>query len=507
MRIMLVQPKLNPRVASLGKLEPIALEILAAALPGHQVRIFDFRFERSLACEIKDWQPDIVGVTALTVEYPEAVTAIQEVRGCSPGIRIVVGGTHATMSPGDFNLPGVAAIVRGLGHRTFSELIGAFISGNDPAVIPGLALPRDGKLLFTGNRPPETEFSEIPRPARSLTERYRRFYRPTYYKSNVGVAITSLGCPARCAFCSSWKQNEGRYLELDAKSVVEDILSVPEDEVMLADDNSLHNTERAWEIARLLRERKNHKRIRTYARADTIAANPDLLKALRAAGLRALIVGYEAASDARLRRYNKGTTMEINRAAMKVLREAGIQNRAMFVISQDFTREDFDELSGFIESEGVCSPQFTVFTPTPGTPLYEQEQENLLTREYAYYDFTHCVLPTRMDYMAFFDEYAGLYKRAYSPLRYLRMWRRDLGEFLLQGRWPMTERRLTSLARSVIAGMVLNRRMRTLRRDYEVLAADVLPAGGDPVADGSEMEAGQLGTVNAVESLVGIERT
>ncbi|UCF41644.1 MAG: cobalamin-dependent protein [Gemmatimonadota bacterium] len=467
-----MQPKVDPRVRSLGKLEPLALEILAGALSHHEVRLFDHRFEANLAREVSEWRPDVVGVTALTVEYGCAVDAIREVRATRPDVRIVVGGTHATMMPADFALPEVDAVVLGLGHDTFRELLDAHASGKDPSAVRGLALPEKGGLRFTDERPPAESFDAIPNPDRSVTRRYRRRYRATFSLDPEGEAtvITSLGCPGRCAFCSSWQQNKGRYLERDPESVVEEILAAPGRRLVLADDNSLHNIERAWRIVELLRRSKTRKRVRTFVRADTIAANPDLMRALREVGFGTFIVGYEAVTDARLREYHKGNTMETNRAAIRVLREAGIENRAMFMVAQDFRREDFAELSRFIEQEKLRTPIFAVFTPVPGTPLYERSQNDLLTRDYAYFDYVHCVLPTRMDYLEFHDEFVKLYMHTYSIRRYLRDWAEEGVQLLKTGRWPATERKHVPLGLALFYGLAFRRYLAPLRRDYEAIA-------------------------------------
>ena len=478
-RILLVQPGIDRRIRSLGHLEPLPLEILAAALPLHEVRIFDYRYEDSLTRELAEWRPDVVGVTALTVEYRQAVRVIEETRAAAPAVRVVVGGTHASMVPEDFCLSGVDAIVIGLGHETLRELVEAYEAGADPSAIPGLALPRDGKLLFTDKRSPEASFDTIPNPDRSLTKKYRRRYRATFSLDPEGdaVSITSLGCPGRCSFCSSWKQNEGRYLERSAEAVVEDLLSIPSRRIMLADDNSLHNVERAWKIVELLQRAKVRKHIRTYVRADTIASQPELMKALHSVGFRALIVGYEAVTDKRLQGYRKGNTVETNRAAMRVLRSVGIENRAMFVVAQDFAPADFRELSEFIRKEGLRTPLFTVLTPVPGTPLYERSKKDLLTHEYAYFDYAHCLLPTQMDYMEFFREYAGLFRRAYSIRRYAKDCLSEWGQFITTGKWPRTERQNVSWAAALFLTLIFRQFLKPLRRDYEMLAATNRQAG------------------------------
>ncbi len=473
MRVLLVQPKIDPRIASLGRLEPLGLETLAAAIPDHEVRIFDYRFERSLTNALDDFRPRVVGVTAVTVEFREAVRVTQEVKAFSKDILVVVGGCHATLAPEDFCLSTVDAIVIGLGHHTFSEMIASVERREGWFGIPGLALPDSDGLRFTNERPPEESFAQIPNPDRKLTERYRRSYGPAFRFAHSGVAITTLGCPARCNFCTTWTQNRGVYLEREPAEVVVDILSMREPEILLADDNSLHNPDRAWEICGLLREHRARKRIIAYARADTIANNPDLMNALKTVGFYALIVGYEAISESRLEALNKGCSVDTNRRAMNVLREAGIRNIAMFVIVPDFSREEFRELARFVESERLWAPRFTVLTPEPGTPFYKKVEKDLLVQareDPVAYDFTHCVLPTRLDYMTFFDEYENLFLDAYSKSRYIKEFLDELRSFCRCRSWPKTERVLTPFANVLLGKHVVKKAFHRLRNDYEALA-------------------------------------
>ena len=53
--------------------EPLALEMLAAVVPDHDVRIFDMRIDEDLTGTLEDFAPDMVAVTALTTEVYAAL--------------------------------------------------------------------------------------------------------------------------------------------------------------------------------------------------------------------------------------------------------------------------------------------------------------------------------------------------------------------------------------------------------------------------------------------------
>ncbi len=59
-------------------------------------------------------------------------------------------------------------------------------------------------------------------------------------------------------------------------------------------------------------------------------------------------------------------------------------------------------------------PIFTVLTPLPGTPLYEEKYDELLTHNYELFDFVHSVLPTRLPRKEFYQYFTNLYYKSYS---------------------------------------------------------------------------------------------
>jgi len=72
MRILLVQPPLDPTTSMLNRLglaEPLGLEYVAASVQDHEVMILDLRVGGSLENEIESFHPHIVGVSSLTLRF------------------------------------------------------------------------------------------------------------------------------------------------------------------------------------------------------------------------------------------------------------------------------------------------------------------------------------------------------------------------------------------------------------------------------------------------------
>ncbi len=62
----------------------------------------------------------------------------------------------------------------------------------------------------------------------------------------------------------------------------------------------------------------------------------------------------------------------------------------------------------------VKIPSYTVLTPLPGTVLYEEMKDKLITSEYRLFDFLHAVIPTRLPLKEFYRELARLWAQTYN---------------------------------------------------------------------------------------------
>ncbi|MGB6368805.1 MAG: B12-binding domain-containing radical SAM protein, partial [Thermoanaerobaculia bacterium] len=55
---------------------------------------------------------------------------------------------------------------------------------------------------------------------------------------------------------------------------------------------------------------------------------------------------------------------------------------------------------------------FAVLTPLPGTDLYDEVKDEMLTHDTRYFDFLHTLLPTRLPLQEFYEELNRLYTTA-----------------------------------------------------------------------------------------------
>jgi anaerobic magnesium-protoporphyrin IX monomethyl ester cyclase len=110
-----------------------ALSSLAGNLdPHHRVAVADLilvqrEVRATIERLIREWQPDLVGLSIMTFQRRTALRIIHLVRALRPGVRVVVGGYDPSLAPEAYTDPagGVDFVVRGEGELTLRELVRA----------------------------------------------------------------------------------------------------------------------------------------------------------------------------------------------------------------------------------------------------------------------------------------------------------------------------------------------------------------------------------------------
>lgn len=453
MKILLVQPPKAPRTIGGEDVfiyEPLALEYLASGVTGnHDVRILDLRLEKDLASSLSEFRPEIVGITAYTVHVNVVKGLFAEIKRWNPRTLTVVGGHHATVMPEDFLETSIDLVVMGEGVGPFQEIVRRFENGEPFDGIPG--------TIFVGENGPrrtecraDVDLDGLPFPDRRLTAPYRAHYYSEWMKPLASIR-TSRGCPYRCSFCAQWKVAGGRYDRRAPERVVEELAGISEEFVFFADDESLIDAPRMARLAALIRNAGIRKRYFLYGRSDTITRSPGLLKAWREIGLERVFVGLEFFRDEDLRYIRKSSTCRDNETAVRLLQRLDIEVYASFIVRPEFSTSDFTAFRRYCRDLNLNFASFAVLTPLPGTDLYQETRDRLITRNYDCFDFIHTVLPTALPLKEFYEEYRRLYTEGVAPLRQL----------LLLRKYPIRE-----IPRMLGKGRQFYKRLRTAHLDY-----------------------------------------
>jgi len=416
MKILFVQPpKTEGTISTVDMMlsEPLALEVLAANLPGHDVKILDMRLDPDLEGTLSSFKPDIVGTTAFTVEIYKASGILKKAKEYNRDVLTVIGGQHATLSPEDFSKEYIDIVAIGEGEYLIQEIVEARENNLGYTHIKGLGLRVDGKFILTGARETIADLNILPFADRKLTSAYRDKYHRGVWKP-VASIFSSRGCPFRCDYCAMWKLFKGQFRVREAKNFVDELEMLPEKYISFADDNTLQNITYAESIYSEIKKRNIKKSYKIYGRSDTIVKHPEIVDMWKSIGMELIFIGLEAIKDEDLKNRNKKNTVENNEKAIKILHDKKVEIVGSFLVDQSFTEKDFKDMSEYVISRNLIHPVFTILTPFPGTDLYEKRRHEITTTNFELFDIFHSVLPTKLPLKEFYANFINLYRSSYS---------------------------------------------------------------------------------------------
>lgn len=431
MTVLLIRPK-APNVFRFSRLvenEPIELEYLMTALKanGHNAEIYDGIFDkRPLKRVLREVNPDVVAITGYITQENVMKKVAEKVKRYDSGIFTMVGGVHVQLCPDAFKIPEIDYIFRSADMDVFAALIDLITdcslhaqSSSDYSSlseINGLiyqtASPNGTKIWHTNPLSP-CDIDRLPIPDRSHFYENRRRYRYLQFRE-VATIKTAFSCPQVCSFCYCKQLNGGLFQTRNLDKVMEELSGIDAEVIQIVDDDFLADIQRAWSFVEKVRNLGISKKYICYARADEVAAHPDLVRALQSIGFHYFIVGLEAVDDATLLDYQKRTTAEINKKCVETIHASGAECIALMMVSHTAEKCDFDAIYDWAKSHGLIYTTVSIFTPIPGTPLYEQYKHQITTKKIEHWDFLHLVLkPTKLSKAMFYYHFIRLTVRLF----------------------------------------------------------------------------------------------
>ena len=384
---------------------PLGLAYLAGALEaaGVTVRILDLvvmpKNETTLADTLEAFQPDVVGVTAVTMNAETAFAIVREVKQIAPDVLTVMGGPHVTFSTAETltAVPELDVIVRGEGEQTLLALLGDAGRPRRWKTIPGLAFRNGEGVQETPWREPLTDLGRLPAPARQGLPlgRYRTLGMPV-------SVTTSRGCPYRCVFCVGRRMVGARVRYRPPVQVVEEIESLAGLgflQINIADDLFTANPNHCLAICDEINRRGSKIRWSSFARVDTVSTA--LLTRMREAGCHAVSFGMESGNAEILKRARKKISLAQAEAAVAMCRQAGMEAHASFILGlPGETPETLEETMAFARRLGEqgLSYGFHLLAPFPGTAVGDDPEAfdlRVLSRHWPDYHANRAVCETR----------------------------------------------------------------------------------------------------------------
>jgi radical SAM superfamily enzyme YgiQ (UPF0313 family) len=322
--------------------------------------VLDFPTRDDFARQLKDNQYDIVGITGIIVNVAKVREMCRMTRELSPQSVIIVGG-HVAAIPGIEKMIDADHIVKGEGVSWMRRYLGEDESApiQHPAIVSGM------RTRIMGIRLPERK------------------------GATAATIIPSVGCPMGCNFCttSAFFGGKGKFVNFfETGDELFAVMSRMEEELRVSsffvmDENFLLHRERAMRLLELMKE--NHKSWALSVFASANAIRKYTMEELVELGVSWLWMGLES-PKAGYSKLQGSDTRELTRE----LREHGIRVQGSTIIGLEHHTPDniVSEIEHAV-SHDTDFHQFMLYTPVPGTPLYQQmSDEGRLLKDVDYAD-------------------------------------------------------------------------------------------------------------------------
>jgi len=335
-------------------------------------------------------RPDLVGISSMTFQYYTARRLAAMVRKLAPGVRIVLGGYHASLNyraiaedpAADFDF-----IVRGEGEVTFQQLVRTLTDGKDLSSVNGLSYRKAG--AFVHNPPREVEpLANLPLPYRDarLWRGYQVLGTPFDHIES------SRGCTMPCTFCSITRHYGRNYRTYEISRVIEDIRLARARgarEMFFVDDNITLDPERFEVLCKAIKAAGlDDVNYSAQASVAGLHGRESLVRAMAEANFDLVFLGIENMSPRNLSYYKKGDIAKKTEWVLRRMREHDMLVMGGFILgSPQDTVEDILAQFDFMRRWSIDCFLIQILTPYPGTPLSEEleRQGYIVNRDYRRY--------------------------------------------------------------------------------------------------------------------------
>ena len=297
--------------------------------------------------EITSNDYDIIGITSIIPNVGKVEKMCALIRQHCPDCKIIVGGHVA-------NLPGIASridadhIVCGEGISWFRRYLGQ--DENQPILHPEILSGFGGRTLGV-----------------SLSQ------RPA---NTAAVLIPSVGCPMGCNFCSTSAMFGGKGKSVNFYESGEELFRVmcrlearmKTRSFFVMDENFLLYRKRALELLELMRRHAKSWSLYVFSSARAISSYTQ--EELVGLGVSWIWMGLEGEDSA----YSKLKNIDTHRM-VRMLQSNGIKVLGSSIIGlETHSPSLIDNVIDYSVKHDTDFHQFMLYTPVPGTPLYEHHK-------------------------------------------------------------------------------------------------------------------------------------
>jgi len=302
-------------------------------------------------------------------------------KGANPKMQVAFVGPPVTIEPEKAlnSTRAIDFVVR----REFDHQIASYAKGTPLSELPGVSYRKNGEIVHNPEGPVIENLDDLPWVSKVYKRDldFKRYNVPFLLNPYISF-YTSRGCPAMCTFCL-WPQTHSghRWRLRSSKDVANECRYVLENfpglkEIFFDDDTFNYKKARTLELCAELKKLNF-----TWSCTSRVTTDYETLKAMRDAGCRLLIVGYESGDEQILRNIKKGATIEGARRFTKDAHNLGLTVHGDFIVGlPGETRETIRTTINFAKQLDVETIQVSIAHAYPGTEFYDYAQQNNLVQ-------------------------------------------------------------------------------------------------------------------------------
>ncbi|MDP8981242.1 MAG: hopanoid biosynthesis associated radical SAM protein HpnJ [Acidobacteriota bacterium] len=298
-------------------------------------------------------------------------------KGANPNMKVAFVGPPVTIEP-EKSLRASKAIdfvVR----REFDYQIANFAKGVPLSELPGVSYWKDGQVVNNPEGGVIENLDELPWVSKVYKRDldFKRYNVPFLLNPYISF-YTTRGCPAMCTFClwpqthsgHRWRLRSSDDVAAECKYVLENFPGLKE--IFFDDDTFNYQKARTIELCAKLKKLNF-----TWSCTSRVTTDYDTLKAMKEAGCRLLIVGYETGDAQILKNIKKGATLDMAERFTANCKKLGLVIHGDFIVGlPGETPETLRKTIDFAKRLDVETIQVSLGHAFPGTEFYEHAKKN-----------------------------------------------------------------------------------------------------------------------------------
>ncbi len=268
-------------------------------------------------------------------------------------------------------------------RREFDHQIAGYAKGTPLSELPGVSYRKNGTNVHNPEGGYIENLDELPWVSKVYKRDldFRRYNVPFLLNPYISF-YTTRGCPAMCTFClwpqthsgHRWRLRSAQDVASECRFVLENFPGLKE--IFFDDDTFNYKKQRTLELCAELKKLNF-----TWSCTSRVTTDYETLKAMKDAGCRLLIVGYESGDEQILKNIKKGATIQRARQFTKDAHSLGLVIHGDFIVGlPGETRETLRNTIDFAKQLDVETIQVSLGHAYPGTEFYEYAKQNNLVQ-------------------------------------------------------------------------------------------------------------------------------